>query len=280
MLVAGPRPLALDCQDLAGLPQGLVRLDELLDLLLHGHCPRATKDAVWFELVQRSRADGVSWTLACTGMALPALAGVSRRLAVRYPGDPADVQAEVLTGFLGALPTIDLGRPSVLVRLKWAAFRQGFAALSEALDAPTPARPEFESAPSIEPWGHPDLVLARAVRSGVLTRTEADLIGGTRLDRESVTDWAIAHKATAGAVYKARRRAECRLVAFIRDGIRTVSADDPVAGAVAADLAGPNVLQRAQRVARQPSRSVSDERVPAQTAAERLAPSRVSKGVA
>ncbi|MEU5001500.1 hypothetical protein [Streptomyces sp. NPDC021622] len=244
-LVRGPQPLALDCRTLAGLPQGLVPLDELLDQLLHGHCPRATKDAVWSELVQRSRADGAIWTLACTGMALPALAKVSRRLATSYPGDPADVHAEVLTGFLGALPTIDLDRPRVLVRLKWAAYRRGFAALSEALDAPTPAGPGFESAPPRPPWGHPDLVLARAVRSGVLTRTEAHLIGSTRLDKESVSDWACAHKATPAAVYKARRRAEHRLIAFIRDGIRTGGADDPVAGAAMAGIAGPKLSKGA-----------------------------------
>ncbi|MFC8361302.1 hypothetical protein ACFUIY_15730 [Streptomyces griseorubiginosus] len=127
-------------------------------------------------------------------MALPALAGAARQLAQRFPGDPFDIHAEVLSGFLDALVTIDVVRPRVLPRLRWAAYRQGFAALMEAPDAPTPAAPGYRSAAPRQPWGHPDLVLARAVRESVVTRTEADLIGVTRLDESSVADWAAHHQ--------------------------------------------------------------------------------------
>ena len=33
------------------------------------------------------------------------------------------------------------------------------------------------------PWGHPDFVLAAAVRRGVLTAAQAELIGRSRLER-------------------------------------------------------------------------------------------------
>ncbi|MCI3928799.1 hypothetical protein [Streptomyces sp. AN091965] len=237
LLVTGVHPLSLDCRGLNGLPNRCVPLDELLDRLLHGHCPQRAKDAVWIMLVERSRTIGATWTLACAGMALPALASVARRLTARYAGDPHDVHAEVLSGFLSALSTVDLDRPRVVVRLKWAAYRRGFAALAEAVDAPTPVGPGgFESAPPQAPWGHPDLVLARAVRMGVLNRTEADLIGGTRLDGQSVGDWALGHGRTLSSVYKTRRRAEQRLVAFLRDRIRTADAEDPVARMATVDL--------------------------------------------
>ncbi|MDF2271857.1 hypothetical protein P2Q00_41485 [Streptomyces coacervatus] len=189
--------------------------------MLQRRCPRRTRDAVWAHLVQCAREEGASWTMACVGMALPALAGICRWLAARYPGDPYDVHAEVLAGFLEGLATVDVERPRVLVRLRWAAYRRGFAALSEALRAPVPVSPRFCSAPPQRPWGHPDLVLARAVREGVLSRTEADLIGATRLDGQAVTDWAASHRTTAPAAYKARRRAEYRLVAFLRGRTRT-----------------------------------------------------------
>ncbi|MEU6355698.1 hypothetical protein ABZ896_41340 [Streptomyces sp. NPDC047072] len=169
-------------------------------------------------------------------MALPALAGVARRLAEGFPGDPFDVHAEVLSGFLGALVTIDVARPKVMPRLRWAAYRQGFAALMEALDAPTPAAPGFRSAAPRPPWGHPDLVLARAVRESVLTRTEADLIGATRLDKTSVDDWAVQHQTTANATYKLRRRAEARLVVFLRGETQDTDPDDPVAVSVLGSL--------------------------------------------
>jgi hypothetical protein len=254
-LVTGPEPLSVDGRTFSGLPNRLVPLDELRDRLLRRHCPRTTRDAVWTHLVERSRTEGATWTMACTGMALPALASTSRWLAARYPGDAFDVHAEVLSGFLAALNSIDLQRPRVLVRLRWAAFRAGHAALAEALDAPTPVAPGFHSSPPRPPWGHPDLVLARAVRQSVLTRTEADLIGATRLEESSITDWAVANRTTVGAAYKARRRAERRLIAFVCDQARETDPDDPVANGVLS-IATPAVRRRDTR----PSRSAAKRR--------------------
>ncbi|MFF1679457.1 hypothetical protein ACFVYG_25920 [Streptomyces sp. NPDC058256] len=258
-LVTGPEPLSLDCRPFLGLPNRMIPLDELRDRMLRRRCPRRTRDAVWADLVQRSRNEGATWTLACAGMALPALASATRWLAARFPDDPFDVHAEVLAGFLSALATIDLDRPRVLVRLRWAAYRAGFAALCEALDAPTPVAPGFWSTPPRPPWGHPDLVLARAVRAAVLTRTEADLIGSTRLDEVLITDWADRHEMTTGAAYKARRRAEYRLIAFLRDQDPTTDPDDPVAACVTADLA-PGATERSRREIAGPSRSVASVR--------------------
>ncbi|MCX5600943.1 hypothetical protein OOK29_22570 [Streptomyces phaeochromogenes] len=170
-------------------------------------------------------------------MALPALAGVAGWLAARFPDDVFDVHAEVLSGFLGALATIDLDRPRVLVRLRWAAYRAGFAALCEALDAPMPMAGAFRSTPPKAPWGHPDLVLAEAVRQSVLTRTEADLIGATRLEDTLVADWADRNRMTPEATYKARWRAERRLVAFLREQAATTDPDDPVASQAVSALA-------------------------------------------
>ncbi len=250
-LVTGPEPLSLDGREFRGLPNRSIALDEVRDRMLRRRCPSTTRDAVWAHLVSRSRQEGATWTVACTGMALPALGSVARWLSARFPGEPFDVHAEVLAGFLGALATIDPARPRVLVRLRWAAFRHGFAALSEALDAPTPIACGFRSAPPRPPWGHPDLVLAKAVRASVLTRTEADLIGATRLDEVSITDWAERHQTTTGAAYKARRRAESRLVAFLRDEAREADPDDPVAAAAMDHLpsARPALLRRSSSLA-------------------------------
>lgn len=229
LLIAGPSPLSLDGRAFHDLPHRAIPLGELRDRLLRRTCPSRTRDAVWAHLVRRSRREGATWTLACVGMALPALAGVVRRLSESFPGDPYDVHAEVLSGFLGALETIDVARPRVLPRLRWAAYRQGFAALMEALDAPTPVAPGFRSAAPRPPWGHPDLVLARAVRESVLTRTEADLIGSTRLDDLSVDEWAAQRKTTPNAAYKLRRRAEARLITFLYGEAQDTDSNDPVA---------------------------------------------------
>lgn len=236
LLVTGPQALSLDGRSFSGLPDRRIPLDELRDRMLRRRCPWRTRDAVWAHLVRQSREHGATWTLACAGMALPALAGVARWLTARFPGEVFDVHAEVLGGFLAALATVDVDRPRVLVRLRWASYRAGFAALSEALDAPTPVGRGFQSAPPRQPWGHPDLVLARAVRQSVLNRTEADLIGATRLDETPITDWADRHGMSHEAAYKARQRAERRLVAFLRDQTVTTDPDDPVASYVTDEL--------------------------------------------
>lgn len=239
LLVAGPAPLALNGRRFSGLPNRRVALDEVRERMLRRRCSAGARDEVWAYLVRRSRREGAAWTLACTGMALPALSGVARWLAARFPGDVFDVHAEVLAGFLGGLATVDLGRPHVLPRLRWAAYRQGYAALMEALDAPVPVSGSgFRSVAPRSPVGHPDLVLARAVRAAVVSRGEAELIGATRLEEMPVSAWAERHGTTVGAAYKARSRAEARLVAFIREECRSADPDDPAATAALDRLSG------------------------------------------
>jgi hypothetical protein len=229
--------LSLNGRRFEGLPNRRLPLDEVRERMLRRRCLPRTRDAVWSHLVRRSRQEGATWTVACAGMALPALTGVARWLGARYPGEPFDVQAEVLSGFLDGVGSVDLAKPHVLPRLRWAAYRQGYAALTAALDAPDPVAARFGPVTPHVPWGHPDLVLARAVREDVLSQVEAELIGATRLEQVPVAAWAGQHAMTPGAAYKARRRAERRLVAFIREQVREADPDDPVA-ALALDRLG------------------------------------------
>jgi hypothetical protein len=236
-LVTGPHPVSLDGRQFAGLPNRHLPLDEVRDRLLARGCSQATKDAVWAHLVLRSRTEGATWTVAAVGVALPALTSVAATLSARFAGDPADVHAEVLRGFLATLATIDLCPPRIMLRLRWAAYRSGYDALAEALGSPIPMAPGFRSAPPHAPWGHPDLVLARAVAEGVLTQTEAALIVATRLEEVSVRDWAAQHQTSEWAVYKARKRAEIRLVEYLRDSAATTDPSDPLTDQVATSVA-------------------------------------------
>lgn len=228
-LVTGPAPLSIDGRRFPGLPHRSVALDELRDRLLAHRCPQSTRDAVWAHLVRRSRSRGASWTVGAVGVALPALTSVAARLTARLAGDPAEVHAEVLRGFLTELPVIDLRRPRIMLRLRWAAYRSGHVALSEALGGPIPTGLGARSGPLTSPWGHPDLVLARAVAEGVLTATEADLIGATRLEEIPLADWTRAHDAGLKTTYSTRERAERRLVAYLRETSADTGVDDPVA---------------------------------------------------
>ncbi|GAB3396151.1 MULTISPECIES: hypothetical protein [Amycolatopsis] len=235
-LVTGPKPMAVQGARFAGLPRRPVPLDELRDRVMSKQCPPRTRDDVWAHLVLRSRTHGGAWTVACVGMALPSLAASARWLAARYRGDRADAHAAVLAGFVHALSTVDLADPAIAVRLHFAARRAGQEALEESLDAPMPAGSGYRSAAPRPPYGHPDLVLARAVGEQILTPAEAELISATRLGDTSVTDWAHRHGAALKTAFKARDRAEDRLVAWLRDQVAGAGPEDPVADAAVAAL--------------------------------------------
>ncbi|GLZ30831.1 hypothetical protein Lesp02_30200 [Lentzea sp. NBRC 105346] len=247
-LVTGPHPLSLNGRLFPGLPDRYVPLDEVRDRLLARQCSQATRDAVWAHLVLRSRTEGATWTVAAVGVALPALTSVAATLTDRFAGDPADVHAEVLRGFLSALSTIDLRPPRIMLRLRWDAYRSGYDALAEALSGPTPVAPGFRSTPPHAPWGHPDLVLARAVADGVLTQTEAELIGTTRLELVALSDWAARHDAPVWAAYKVRKRAEARLLTYLRDGAVDEGETDSLTAQVTTSVA----LSRPASVTRVP----------------------------
>jgi hypothetical protein len=104
LLCAGPQPLALHASKLAaGLPDRPVPLDELRVLLLHPSTSARARNQVWAELIRRARAGDPEWTVGLAGVAMPGLRRAVGSLASAYRGDPADLQAEVLTGFLAAV---------------------------------------------------------------------------------------------------------------------------------------------------------------------------------
>ncbi|XVS62029.1 hypothetical protein ACQPYE_27675 [Actinosynnema sp. CA-299493] len=236
-LTVGPHPVGVDGRLFPGLPARRVPLDELRDRLLNRRCPQALRDAVWAHLVLLARTEGGTWTVGAVGVALPALISIIAALSAKFAGDPSDIHAAVLTGFVAELGEVDLRRPRIMLRLRWAAYRAGHAAVREALDRPMPFSPGFRSTAPQPPWGHPDFVLARAVAEGAITATEAELIGSTRLEGVSLADAAAVRDLSYQAVKKARRRAEHRLVAYLlHDAADTTHAgaseDDPATRAV------------------------------------------------
>ena len=187
LLTAGPRPLAVHASRLArGLPDRPVPLDELRVLLLHPATGAAARNTVWAELVRRARTRGPEWVIGLTGIALPGLRRAVASLAGGYRGDPGDLQSEVLTGFLAAVRGLDLDdleQVPLASRLCWAAFRAGRAlAFADAGYAARRRDLDDHSGIPERPWGHPDFVLAAAVRKRVLTRAQAELIGRNRLE--------------------------------------------------------------------------------------------------
>src|SRR5581483_12131696 len=73
MLAEAPTHVPFDARNFAGLPRKILPLDELRKLLLTRGISETIRDAVWRELVIRSRRDGPAWRIAAIGMALPGL---------------------------------------------------------------------------------------------------------------------------------------------------------------------------------------------------------------
>jgi hypothetical protein len=68
------------------------------------------------------------------------------------------------------------------------------------------------------PWGHPDFVLAAAVRRGVLTAAEANLIGRNRLEGVRLTHIAKELGTSHSSLCHRRARAEAKLVRALHRG--------------------------------------------------------------
>lgn len=216
-LTTGPDPLSVDGRFFPGLPARRVPVNELRELLLDTSLPLSAVDLVWMHLITRSRDEGGAWTVACVGVALPALVSIAARLSAKFADDHRDIHSAVLTGFLSELATIDLVRPWVMWRLRCAALRAGHLFIRDALDRPTPAWNSFGSNEPAPPSGHPDFVLARAVAEGVITGDEAELIGSTRLEDYPLTAAAADAGVKVSALHAMRSNAEARLVAWLTE---------------------------------------------------------------
>ncbi len=217
LLVTGPSPLSLDASDLGyGLPRRPIPLDELRSILLHPSCGFAARDAVTAELVTRAQAGEAAWKVGLAGLLLPGLRRAAGRLARDYPGDTADIDAEVLTGFLAALVDFNTTRDGVAARLLWAAYRHGARLRRRELAEAHRHVSKSVSAAPPQPWGHPDLVLAQAVREGIVSGRDAELIGATRIGDVALPDLAERLGVKADTLRRRRYRAEQRLVRWLR----------------------------------------------------------------
>jgi hypothetical protein len=222
LLCQGPQPLALHPAVLApGLPCRPVPVTELRALLLHPATSATARNAVWAELVRRARTGQPAWVLALVGVALPGLRRAAATLCPAYRGDPGDLQAEILTGFLAAMRALDLDDLDAIPlasRLCWAAWRAGEALVYADADYASRRR-ELDGSgqgPAL-PWGHPDFVLAAAVRRGILTAAQAELIGRNRLEGIPLSQIAAETGMSHATLCNRRKRAEKALVTAIQE---------------------------------------------------------------
>jgi hypothetical protein len=212
LLVGEPAPLALDGVAVDGLPDRPIPLDELRSMLLHPSVGFDTRDTALTWLVGRAQAEGGAWLVGLAGVLLP---GIGRRvypLCRAFPRLAHDLEAEALVGLLQAVQSWQLGQDRVATRLVWAAARGAHRLLRREAalgDRETSVGLGLEPPP--RPPAHGDLLLAQAVRAGVLSAEDAELIAATRLQeiplRELAGRWGGGYE----ALRKRRWRAETAL---------------------------------------------------------------------
>jgi hypothetical protein len=183
-------------------------------------------------LVQRARTGDPAWRTGAVGVALPGLRFKAYLLSKLFAGD---VQAAIVEHFLRALGAVGLDRPGVVGNLLSAAFSKARAELRDlepvSSGAPTHAPGAVLTS---APYGHPDLVLARAVTAGVITVQEAELIGATYLEEVSLTAYAERTGQPRWNLYKRRTAAVARLKAAIDSGVLSDPYADVINEATAA----------------------------------------------
>ncbi|MEV4539310.1 hypothetical protein AB0J82_36610 [Asanoa sp. NPDC049518] len=229
-LTNGPNPLAVDGDRFdkrLGLPTGQVTLPVLREwLTAHPGLP-AARDAVWRDLIGRARLDGPAWVIAATAFALPALVGIAAELTrAGWTGDPDDVDAEVLAGFLSALrDRVDVTGPAPHRALCRAAWRAGLALVRQQRRFMTVDDVEaVASLPSHTPrppWGHPDLLIRRAVVLGLIDACDEQPYIDVRLGHRAIEPIAARLGLAPDTLRRRLTRIDTRLAIALADGMLT-----------------------------------------------------------
>ena len=213
-LCAGPSPLTLDGRHYDDLPDRPLPLDELKSLLLHPSASYALRDAVLGELVERAQGEG-SWMVGLAGVLLPGLRRAAWPLSHACLDRAADVESEMLASFVAAVRRTPPDRPRLAAHLTWLAHGGAKQLVrAEMAEWAKPAHTPVSAAPP-RPWGHPDLVLRKAVEWTVLQAEDAELISATRIGDLSLQRAAAELGISYAAARKRRVRAEAILVAWL-----------------------------------------------------------------
>ena len=222
LLRKDPQTAYLTIPACEAMPHTVMDLSTLTGLLWNRQTDNAIRNAIWTAIVREVRAGTPGWAVVACGLACPALVANARKLRASFGGSMADVDAEVIEGFLAAVHTLDLADPEIeSVAGALANLASNIARTSRRREvgelAATTHDGEVYAAAS-NPGGHPDFVLARAVRAGVITVQEAEYIGRTRLEERGLEDVGAELGVHPVTLFRHRRAAENRLVQALRTG--------------------------------------------------------------
>jgi len=230
-LITGPKPLALHGRVLGhGAPKRPIPLQELRALLTE-YENWQLHDAVMRELIRRANAPsgGEPWMVAIAWMLLPALRKASGELSRRFPGDPADLDAEILAGLINAVRTFGPCGERIAWHLvdkaQVAARRLRRREARAILGLPPTANrkalhpawqhPGAADAQPPEPWHDPVFVLKTAIRAGALRPDEARLLTLTQLEGRTLHEIATETGVPYTTLRQRHLRARNRLRRFL-----------------------------------------------------------------
>lgn len=179
-------------------------------------------DPLWAAVVRHTRAHGAdasTWRLIAVGLALDELNHIARRYRTQKLIEQRDISADLVEGFLSALPRLNLDKPRIEGRLVEAARRQlkrGRSSRYREIAA------EFGWRPGPDPGPHGWTFALRQIADEVaaagrpLDPIGLELITRTVLYGQPLTDAAQAVGLGVDAAYKRRERAEERIAAAYR----------------------------------------------------------------
>jgi hypothetical protein len=252
-LTCDPDPLSLDLDpltdefgDAGDVPRGVMTLPALDRWLQEHRRAYTVRDAVWRELVRRARLHGPAWVIAATALAMPALRRYAGQLRTGWSGDAYDLDAEILTGFLTALrDRVDLSRPAPHAALCKAAWRAGHLLRqrdgAEAIPVDDIEHVTGPCTPK-RSYGHPDLLVHRAVQLGILDEVDEQPYIDLRLGRRGIEPIAQRLGLPVDTLRRRVERIDTRITEALTAGLLT-EATSPQARQALADAA-----QRRQRI--------------------------------
>jgi predicted DNA-binding protein (UPF0251 family) len=204
----------------AGPVDRVMDLERIIEVVSDRGSDPVVRALVWQQVMRKARMKRGDWLLIAAGLAYPKLVHKSQRLAAQFPGDTQEDQADLIAAFFQAVSEIDLESTEIYdlgATAVWRAFntvrrdrRRTLKTRAGVLDDG-----DVIQAPHV---ANPDILLARAVRSGVLTEKEAEYIGRSHLegaDADEIAAWA---GISRSSFFRYRAAAEHRLVEAIRNG--------------------------------------------------------------
>jgi hypothetical protein len=181
-------------------------------------------------LLRRAKREGGAWTVGLCGVVLPGLRRAAVPLSKALPGRVLDLEAEMLAALVETIRTLPAKADRLAARLVWPAVRAGHRFVVQERRRREWEAPHASLEPPLRAPQHPDLVLEAAVAAGVVTASEAELVGESRIGEVELRVLARRWGVPYDALRKRRFRAERALVTWLltRPGDRI--ADAPHSG--------------------------------------------------